>query len=228
MSNAIDVAATIVAGVGSAAVVLTLRQASQQTKALQGQLRLQIEQAERAIASQQASNDLALMTQVMALDRLFIEQPDLRDYFYEGLELPENPLDRARVESTAELIVDLADSVATMIRLRQLDSEDARAWAIALGWYGRSPAVRKVAATGEGAWRPATLALLSEDSDEVIHPVGTSAAHSPTLPARTRLVPGPSSDADAPLPLAPETSRSSGTSTESRRPDSNRGPLHYE
>lgn len=209
MSGVVDIVSTVTGTVGSGAVVLALLYSSRQTKVLQGQLDLQVEQAERMLASQRASNDLALMTQVMGLDRLFIEQPDLREYFYEDRPIPDAPHDRARVESAAELIVDLADSVAGMIRLGQLDPEDVEAWTIALRWYGRSPAVRKIAASGEGAWRPATLALLSADPEGLIHPVGTNPAHSSTTHPGTHLVTTAESDRQQRLsqedPAASET-----------------------
>ena len=69
-------------------------------------------------------------------------------------------LERARVMATAELIVDLADTVASMVRHGQLDDKDVAAWRNALQGYGRSPAVRLVAAGGEGAWRESTLEML--------------------------------------------------------------------
>jgi hypothetical protein len=161
----------VVSGIGSAAVTVALLYSARQTRTLKAQFELDNDQAERSLTTQRAGNDLKLMELVMALDRLFIEEPGLRQYFYDGREIPDDELTRTRVIATAEYIIDLADSVANMIRLEQLDLEDQEAWAIALKWYGRSPAVRLVAKQGAGAWRQSTLALLLADEGETTHPV---------------------------------------------------------
>lgn len=77
--------------------------------------------------------------------------------------------------ATAELIIDLADSVANMTRLGQLDSDDQKAWAIAFEWYGRSPAVQLVGKQNgfDGAWRESTLALLNIGAESARHPLSS-------------------------------------------------------
>lgn len=129
------------------------------------------EQAQLALKAHRANNDLQLMAHTMALDRVFIENPDLRPYFYEGEPIPDDEPLRGRVLSTAELIVDLVDTVASMLRHGQLDDEDIGPWGLALAWYGRSPAVRFVALNGEGVWRASTLALMALDGRETVHPI---------------------------------------------------------
>jgi hypothetical protein len=102
------------------------------------------------------------MGYTMALDRVFIDLPELRPYFYDGREVPDDEPMRARVMATAELIVDLADSVSSMICHGQLDHSDQKAWEVALRLYGRSQAVNLVIEEdgNEGAWRKPTLDLL--------------------------------------------------------------------
>ena len=153
MSEWVDITSVVASGVGSAALAAALIYSVQQVKTLREQLTLESDQAERALVAQQASNDLKLMEHAMAVDRLFIEFPELRQYIYDDNGLPDEEPLRARILATAELIVDLTDSVANMIRFGELDSEDQEAWAIALGFYGRSPIVRLVAEQGQGAWR---------------------------------------------------------------------------
>jgi hypothetical protein len=155
-----EIALIAVSGIGSMAVVAALVYSARQAKTLQAQLAHQIGQADEALIAQRAANDLKLMEHAMALDRVFVDAPELRGFFYEGWEPPVDSLERARVMATAELIVDLADTVASMVRHGQLDEKDVTAWRSALQGYGRSPAVRLVAAAGEGAWRESTLKML--------------------------------------------------------------------
>lgn len=132
---------------------------SREVKVLREQLALDAKQAEQNVITQRAANDLELMGCTMALDRLFVEFPKLRPYFYEDVELPsEEPL-RSQVISAAELIVDLADSVTNMVRHGQLDAADRDAWAASLASYGRSPAVKMIVKEyeGKGIWREATF-----------------------------------------------------------------------
>ena len=43
------------------------------------------------------------------LDRLFIDHPEFRRYFYEGATAPKNPLEQARLEGVCEYILDVYD-----------------------------------------------------------------------------------------------------------------------
>lgn len=52
--------------------------------------------------------------QMMAIDRLFYENPAMRPYFYEGAEPPDDPLEAARVKSLAELFMDFLDMVIVL------------------------------------------------------------------------------------------------------------------
>jgi hypothetical protein len=159
-----DLPSIIASGLGSGAVTVALIYSAKQTRTLKAQFKLENAQAEQAWTTQRATNDLRLMEYIMSLDRLFIDRPGLRPYFYDGLAVPSDSTIRARVLATAELIVDLADSVVNMMRLKQLDQANQAAWETALRLYGRSPAVRLLV-TGEAANArlPETIALLVND-----------------------------------------------------------------
>lgn len=166
MRSLLDIASIVVAAVGSGAVVAAVLYAGRQSRVLQGQLELECNEAAKALHTQCASNDLALMGYVMALDRLFIDSPELRPYFHEQLPVPEGEPARSRVLATGEMIVDLADAVASMIRHEQLTAEATAAWAAALRGWGRSPAVQEVLALDQnaGAWIDHTVELLNGTS----------------------------------------------------------------
>jgi len=159
VSDPATIASIVVSAAGSGAVTMALYFSSREVKVLREQLALEAKKAEQGGVAQRAANDLDLMGYTMAVDRLFVEFPQLRRYFYEEAEIPsEEPL-RSQVISTAELIIDLADSVTNMIRHGQLDIADRDAWTAALASYGRSPAVRMLVTEyeGKGIWRNATF-----------------------------------------------------------------------
>lgn len=168
-----DTGLVIATSVGSGGVILALAYAAEQARTLKAQYRLQNTLAVRANATERAANDLKLMERIMALDTFFVDRPELRPYFYDGKALPgvDEALLRARVLATAELIVDLADSVISMMRLDQLDDANRDAWIAAIRWYGRSAAVRHVANEAADAWYPETVELLRADADDMVHPV---------------------------------------------------------
>lgn len=49
--------------------------------------------------------------QMHEIDKLFVEKPELRPYFYGDTPLPEDCNERQRVLATAELIIDFADNL---------------------------------------------------------------------------------------------------------------------
>jgi hypothetical protein len=165
-----DFATLVVSGVGSTAVAITLVYNARQTKTFRAQLELDTEQARQAATALRASNDLRLMEHVLTLARIFIDAPELRPYFYEGLPVPEQGEFRHRVMATAAYIVDLADSVTDMIRLEQLDPKNHALWQTALRWYGRSPAVQAVARQSHQVWNRETIELLLSDVSGTRHP----------------------------------------------------------
>ncbi len=163
MSEVLDITSIVVMGAGSIAVTVAVFYSAKQTRMLKEQLELQQEQAKLSVTVQQAANDMQLTGRMMTLDRLFIDAPELHRYFYSAAEMPDDERRRTRVIAAAELILDLADIVANMIRLEQLEGEDESSWEIALKRWGLSPAVRYVADQGEGAWPDTTLRHLFDD-----------------------------------------------------------------
>jgi hypothetical protein len=164
MSEWASMASVIFSGIGSASVAVALWYSSREVKELGAQLEFSQKQARNLLVAQRAANDLALMSHAMGLDRLFIDRPELRPYIYEGWEVPDDEPMRSSVLATAELVVDLADSVASMMRHGQLDPSDEQAWETALRFWGHCPAVRLMVENDptDGAWRESTLALLRD------------------------------------------------------------------
>jgi hypothetical protein len=75
------------------------------------------------------------------LDKFFIDRPELRPYFYDNKRLPRRKRELDRVDSTAEMLVDIAESIV---------ATGGRYGAISLGWnkyfaslYKNSEALRK-------------------------------------------------------------------------------------
>ena len=87
-------------------------------------LGLQVRQGARATLASvyQAMND-----NMLQINRLFIDRPSLRPYFYGEQELTdESPEERERVEATAELFINFIDNVLTQMPL--LPSNLAEPW----------------------------------------------------------------------------------------------------
>jgi hypothetical protein len=168
-----DVPLDIVTGIGSCAVAAALGYAAVQTRTVREQLKLARHQAENALTTHHAANDLALMTHILSLDRLFVEHPELRKYFYERVPVPTEEPMRSRVLSTAELVIDTAEAVTNLIRLKQLTPQDEAIWTAALEFYGRSPAVREAFEGLNACWRAETRAFLFgvQDKSEESNPI---------------------------------------------------------
>lgn len=54
--------------------------------------------------------------QMMSIDRLFVDHPELRQYFYDGVLPPREGLEAARVRAATELMVDFMDNVVSQSR----------------------------------------------------------------------------------------------------------------
>jgi len=52
-------------------------------------------------------------TQLQGIDLIFVENPELRPYFYAGEDIPQDKRERDRVMAVAELLVDFMDNVVT-------------------------------------------------------------------------------------------------------------------
>jgi hypothetical protein len=87
-------------------------------------LGLQVRNGARATL---ASVYQAMNGDMLQINRLFVDQPLLRPYFYGAKELTdESPDERERVEATAELFINFIDNVLTQIPL--LPSSLAEPW----------------------------------------------------------------------------------------------------
>lgn len=96
---------TLIAGLFSAA-------------ALVGSLLVLARQTRESVHQSQVANELAAVRAkvegfgvVDGVIAVFVDRPELREYFYEGVELPEDSTSRARVLAVAELMADALQSV---------------------------------------------------------------------------------------------------------------------
>jgi hypothetical protein len=68
---------------------------------------------------------------VMDTDRVFIEHPEMRKYFYDGYPPPTDPLELARALAIAELLADFMDHVA-----EHIDELEDSAWEEWKAYFG--------------------------------------------------------------------------------------------
>jgi hypothetical protein len=111
-------------------------------------LGLQVRNGVRATlaAVYQAMND-----NMLQINRLFIDRPSLRPYFYGEQELTdESPEERERVEATAELFINLIDNVLTQMPL--LPSNLAEPWRTYFGSVTTSSPVLREFWTRRREW----------------------------------------------------------------------------
>lgn len=157
-TDSVVVACTVA---GTAGVLGALVFSGLQTLWLRKQLALANEQNRRMTSLEQASLDLQLMECIMEVDRVFIEWPGMREFFFEGSPTPlENP-DRARVLAVADLLMDVADSVASARRHGHMLDEDYEAWKGALrNYFSNSPAMRDLWPELGHCYGPGTAELL--------------------------------------------------------------------
>src|SRR5688572_43181 len=76
-------------------------------------------QTKYSAASLQSSAYKAITDQVLEADKLFIEKPKLRPYFYSGAEIDKDNPDYAAVEAIAEYQLDYFDSVQHQLKVRK-------------------------------------------------------------------------------------------------------------
>lgn len=157
-SESVVAACTVV---GTAGVLGALVFSGLQTRWLRKQLMLANEQNQRTTSLEQASLDLQLMECIMEVDRVFIEWPEMHEFFFEDSPTPlENP-DRARVLAIADLLLDVTDSVASARRHGHMLDEDYEAWRGALrNYFANSPAMRDLWPEFGYCYGPGTAELL--------------------------------------------------------------------
>jgi hypothetical protein len=95
LSLALSAAALVISALGFTAVIISIRTAQEQLSCTTAQTSLLIK--DRSLAT------------VLALDKLFLDYPEIRPYFYEGKDLDEaHPL-YPKVEAAAEMHLDVFD-----------------------------------------------------------------------------------------------------------------------
>ena len=91
------------------------------------QVREMTKQSSHGVQATLASVYQAMNDNMLQINRLFVDRPSLRPYFYAGRELGgESSEERERVEATAELFVNFIDNVLTQMPL--LPSNLAQPW----------------------------------------------------------------------------------------------------
>jgi len=161
-----DTVVAVSTAAGTIGILGALIFAALQTRALRHQLSLSNAQNKRATSLEQAALDIQLMERIIEVDHVFIEHPDLREYFFEDTKTPSTNPDRARVLAVADLIMDVADSVASVRRHGHMLDEDYEAWKGALhNYFAHSPAMRDLWPEIGHHYGPGTSDVLFEAAD---------------------------------------------------------------
>jgi len=86
-------------------------------------------QVRQTTVSMQASMYATIATQTLEMDKMFIEKPELRPYFYDGQDIKKGDLNYDRVLSIAEYQLDYFDSTRTELGYipRDQDTQEDRA-----------------------------------------------------------------------------------------------------
>jgi len=165
--------------IGSIGVVAALAYTARQTRSIGNQARLQLEEAERDTDLQQANLELRLMELTIAIDKLFLDDPWLRPYFYEDRDLAwwSSGRRRAQVLSVAEVLIDFTDAIAGLRRHGQMSDRDYRNWkTFTESYYRNSPAIRVV-------WERWGEFFLPETADLFMGLNGADSSHFDPAPA---------------------------------------------
>jgi hypothetical protein len=110
-----EAVAGIAALVGLFALVCQVRHLASQTKYQGDQTKNQADQIKYQGDAIRASVIQGITTQMLTIDQVFVEYPQLRPFFYEiNLPLPEDHPEHDRALSIAEMLVDLIDSVISL------------------------------------------------------------------------------------------------------------------
>lgn len=160
--EAVEATATVVGSIG---VVAALTYTARQTHALRNQANLQREEAARNVEVQQASLEIRLIELTISIDKLFLDRPHLRPFFYENRRLPWWMGRKRRVEviATAEVMIDFVDAIASLRRHGQISDRDYENWRVFTeGYYQQSPAVRDLWDHWGEFYMPETAELFAE------------------------------------------------------------------
>jgi hypothetical protein len=85
-------------------------------------------QTQHSQESLQSAAYQAIANHEMDVDRLFIERPNLRPYFFGGREISETNPDYARAESIADYDLDFIDSAQSQLKYLKNPEIDMNAW----------------------------------------------------------------------------------------------------
>lgn len=112
----------------------------------------------------------------LGFDRIFIERPELRPYFYDNRPLPRRRKLRNTVLSVAELMLDVADVVGNQRKHGQLLEADYEWWAFAFrAYFASSPAIRVLWREWQHLYPPETHDLFAADA--TTRPLSLAGAH---------------------------------------------------
>jgi hypothetical protein len=92
------------------------------------QVRTASEQARTAKIQTQALTTQSVMNQLLQLDNLFINNPELRPYFYYGKEISEGDKNYDKALAVAEFQLDFFDSYLTQSEYLTLRAEERQNW----------------------------------------------------------------------------------------------------
>lgn len=122
--------------------ILQARAMRQQVGHLQLQTSHMILQSEHATLATRAAVYQGLSQIMLDVDRLFINYPSLRPYFYDNVGEPDDPAKRNRLSAIAETYVDMMDNF--LIQAPHLEQFIAEPWDDYFrDLMGRSPAIRR-------------------------------------------------------------------------------------
>lgn len=122
-------------------LIFSLRLVRQQTSAVADQARHAAVQAEHASHATLATVYQNMAMQMHDIDRYFVDNPELKKYFGEGAELPDDVAEQTKLRCIAEMLVDFMDNFVTQAPL--LDKRLCSGWReYFVSLYDASPAIR--------------------------------------------------------------------------------------
>jgi hypothetical protein len=101
---------------------------AKQVKAANEQAQSANEQAQLAKIQTKALTTQHVMTELYELDKVFIDYPHLRPYFYDGKEMSDSDADYGRVRAIAEFQLDFFDSFLTQSEYLTLKPDELENW----------------------------------------------------------------------------------------------------
>jgi hypothetical protein len=121
-------------------------------------------QINQASASLQAASYQSIANNTLELDKIFIDKPELRPYFYYGRDINQNEKDYDLVMAVAEFLIDFFDSTLTQLEIMPKDKQlDMPAWKKYFSdSFANSPALCKRLQRNPNWYRPNLIEIASE------------------------------------------------------------------